>query len=705
MGFIAKLKQYSKTIYLSVLFLAASAIAVLSFPLQGKFKYEYKKGTPWQHETLIAPFNFPIYKTEVEIKTERDSVLKNFVPYFQYDKMVESNYLAQYLREFDARYAESVSVVQEKYPGRHINDTLKAYVKNKGSVILHIIYEKGVAEHGELVESVGDKNAVVIVDDNIVHRRSVDEIFTQKIAYTYIRKYLNKRYADQPWLRDLIENLKLYDYVDDNITFDASLTDKQKQELLEQISGTEGMVQSGELIISLGEVVNNDDFKVLESLRKEYESFLGTSKSTKWLFVGQILLVLISFGLLYLFLHNFRREILDSYLKSLFILLMVVIMVIATSLTIAFGTINLYIVPFVALPIIIQAFYDARLAFFIHLVTVVLCGFYAPNGFEFVFLNVVAGAVAVFSLAQIYKRGQLFIAIAWIFLAYSLSYTALALMQEGTLSEINTQNYIWFAINGGLLLAVYPLIFVFEKLFGFLSEVTLMELSDTNHPALRQLAEKAPGTFQHVMQVANLAEEVGRKIGANPLLIRVGALYHDIGKTGAPSFFIENQSGKSPHDDLPYDKSAEMIIQHVYHGMELAKKYKLPQPIVDFIVTHHGTGIVKYFYTKYANEHEGKVPDISKFSYPGPSPFTKETAVLMMADAVEAASRTLKEYNEDSIGALVNRIVDGQIEDNQFADAEITYKEVTIAKAVFVEKLMNIYHARIEYPDLKQPVK
>jgi putative nucleotidyltransferase with HDIG domain len=300
-----------------------------------------------------------------------------------------------------------------------------------------------------------------------------------------------------------------------------------------------------------------------------------------------------------------------------------------------------------------------------------------------------------------HRRGQLFYSVALVFLTYSVSYTALAVMQEGDITKVNYQAYLWFAANSGLLLICYPLIFIFEKTFGFLSDVTLLELSDTNHPALRKLAENAPGTFQHVMMVANLAEEAIRKIEGNPLLMRVGALYHDIGKAGAPAFFVENQAGKSPHDDIPYDKSAEIIIQHVTHGVELAKKYNLPQPIIDFILTHHGTGIVKYFYTRYENEYS-TAPDISKFSYPGPAPFTKETAVLMMADAVEAASRTLKEYNEDTIDQLVEKIINSQMDDNQFEEADITFRDISMVKQVFKQKLMNIYHARIEYPEARK---
>jgi putative nucleotidyltransferase with HDIG domain len=401
-----------------------------------------------------------------------------------------------------------------------------------------------------------------------------------------------------------------------------------------------------------------------------------------------------------MFLLSFRREILVNYQKLSFIVLVVVLMVSIMSIVTRFNIGNVYMVPFVALPIIVQAFYDGRLAFFIHMVTITLCGLLAPNGFEFILLQFIAGAISMFSLSKVDKRGKLFTAVLLIIMSYIITYTSLALLQEGSFKQINYYTYLWFALNGLFLLVCYPLIFVIEKAFGFLSDVTLLELSDTNHPLLRELAEKAPGTFQHVMQVANLAEDAIRKINGNALLMRVGALYHDIGKTNAPQYFIENQSGKNPHDALGYEQSAGIIIDHVHYGVALAKKYKLPQPIIDFITTHHGTGLVKYFYTKYMNDNDNRVPDLSRFTYPGPSPFTKETAVLMMADAVEASSRALKEYSYKTIDELVERIIDAKMKDGQFNDADITFREISIIKEAFKQKLVNIYHSRIEYPEL-----
>ncbi len=701
-SFAQKIKFNSKRIYVALLFLAASAIIIYFLPTQGKFRFEYQKGTPWQHEDLIAPFDFAIYKTDLEIKIERDSVLKKFRPYFTIDEEVVTEELSKFKDDYDVRYIEALNRVNVQLKQQNLPDSLKENVYEYCFQLLNFIFEKGVVDFTDILDQTKNGSTVVVLRDNVATNREVNEIFTQKLAYGYINKKLSDESLNSPLFAGVIENLRLYDYVAQNLHYDENTSLQVKEKLISNISLTRGMVQAGELVIFKGDLVHTENFRVLESLRKEYESVLGTSSGIYWIYLGQIVLVLIVFIVLFLFLLNFRREILDSVTKSLFILLLILIVIIATSLVIQFSTIGIYLIPFVAVTIIIHAFYDSRLAFFIHVVTIMLAGFLAPNGFEFLFLQFVAGAISIFSLSQLYRRVQLFYSVGLIVLSYSVTYTALAIIQEGGFVIDNPYYYAYFAINGLLLLASYPLIFLFEKMFGFLSDATLLELSDTNNPALRELAEKAPGTFQHVMQVANLAEEAIRKIGGNPLLMRVGALYHDIGKTGAPAFFIENQSGRSPHEGLPYEKSAEAIIQHVIYGLELAKKYKLPKVVADFIPTHHGTGLVKYFYTKYVNENGEKLADISMFSYPGPAPFSKETAVLMMADAIEAASRTLKEYNETTIDGLVEGIINNQMNDNQFLEADITFRDIFLVKEVFKQKLLNIYHARIEYPTLNK---
>jgi len=691
-----------KHYYVLFLFVVAAILAVYLMPSHGKFKYEYQKGTPWQHESLIASFDFAIRKSDKELKRERDSVLKNVKPYFVYNTEVEEEQINKFSKEYDLRFKDASVLTKKLYPEITIPDSAYNFCKNLSVSILKFIYDKGVIDYTEENDNIYKSNSLVIVKNNIAEPRNIDDVFTPKIAYGYINNRLKKDYPEKLWLLTLFDNLKIYDFVVQNLSYDDETTKRISDDLLNNIPTTRGMVQAGERIIARGEVVSNEKFRILESLRKEYQGILGSNEQIIWLYVGHSVIVLLLYGLLFVFLLHFRKEVLDSSRKTIFILLMILMMVATASMVVRFTAFNIYLVPFVALPIIVYAFYDARMALYLHVITILLTGFLAPNAFEFVFLQFVAGAVSIFSVSKIYRRGQLFVSVGLIILSYIVAYSAIGLIQEGMITQVNYKTFLWFGGNGLLLLASYPLIFLFEKIFGFLSDATLLELSDTNNPILRELAEKAPGTFQHVIQVSNLAEEAIRRIGGNTLLMRVGALYHDIGKIGAPGFFIENQIGKNPHEDLDYEKSASVIVEHVNYGVELAKKYNLPKPIIDFITTHHGEGVVKYFYTKYANENNGEVPDISKFSYPGPAPFTKETAVLMMADAVEAASRTLKEYNEKTIGELVDKIINSQLEDKQFEEADITFKDITTVKEVFKQKLLNIYHARIEYPEKKK---
>lgn len=682
-----------------VLFILASLIILFFLPNLGKFKYEYQKGQPWKHDDLISPFDFAILKSDNEYRTERDSIARIFAPYFKNDPEIYNRNLNEFNQAFTARYAESIVALRNRYPNKILSDTLKRFCKKYSQNILNDIYTKGVVNYTDIIEQVKHGHTIVVVNQNIATKRDVDNLFTQKIAYSYITKKLDTDFPDKQYIKSLIESLKIYDFVEQNLFYDQTTSGKVKADMTGQISISLGMVQAGERIISKGEMVNTENYRVLESLRKEYTKAIGSNTSFRWIYIGYWLLLMVSLGVLYLFLFNFRREILDSFKKSTFIIVLVVIMVVSTSIVVRYNSVSIYLLPFAMIPIIINAFYDSRLAFFIHLVTIMICGFLVPNGFEFIFLQFVAGAVSIFRLTQMYKRGHLFFSVAVVILSYLITYSALSIIQEGDLASINYRQYLWFLASGLLLLSTYPLIFLFEKLFGFISDVTLVELTDTNHPVLRELAEKAPGTFQHVMMVANLSEDAIRKIGGNPLLMRVGALYHDIGKTGAPGFFVENQVGGNPHDRLAYEKSAEVIIEHVNYGVRLAKKHHLPQSIIDFIVTHHGNSLVKYFYNKYANEHPNQIVDESKFMYPGPTPFSKETAVLMMADAVEAASRTLKEYNEKTIDELVERIISNQLNDNQFEEADITFRDIYIIKNAFKQKLLNIYHARIEYPE------
>jgi hypothetical protein len=454
------------------------------------------------------------------------------------------------------------------------------------------------------------------------------------------------------------------------------------------------------MVISRGDMVDKENFLVLESLRKEYQDKLGSSGSYYLIMLGQLIMVSIVLLMFYIFLIKYRSDLAQNNWQVTFLLMLILGMVLSSSIVQRIDNINLYLVPFCLLPVIVRSFFDSRIALFTHIVALIIVGFDAPNGFEFMFLELIAGIIAIFSLLSLQNRSQLFVSMLIVFVTYSASYFSIAVMQEGDIMNIDLTMFIWFAGSVGLTLLAYPLIYLFEKSFGFLSEVTLLELSNTNHKLLRQMASEAPGTFQHSLQVASLAETAIYEIGGNALLVRTGALYHDIGKLNAPMYYIENQvTGVSPHDDLSFEESASIIINHVLKGIELAKKNNLPEQLIDFIRTHHGTSTVQYFYRSYlSNFPEGEL-DKNHFSYPGPKPFTKEMAVLMMADSVEAASRSLPEYTTESVGKLVDKIIDYQFNEGQFDSANITLKDIKEIRAIFKKKLLNIYHVRMEYPN------
>jgi putative nucleotidyltransferase with HDIG domain len=687
------------------LFIISGVIIILLFPWSGKFRYEYQKGKPWQHDEYIAPFDFPIYKYDQEITAERDSILKRFKPYFRYEQKIVEEQLEQFNISFDNQWNELIQVNQDITENRNLlqYDTIKKqqylyYAED----LIKFVFEKGIVQNDEILSRVNNPDlTIVIIKDQFAEERDLSEIFTPKTAYEYVIEKVDAIADSIPDKvdRDFFRIMNINEFLIPNLIYDEETSSRARDEMIGQLSLTKGMIQTGERIISRGELVTEEKFRVLESLKREYEMNLGLSDRFNINTFGKILLAIISMVVLYLFLHNFRPAVLQSYSHTIFILLMVLLTATLSSFIIRYSVFSIYILPFAIVPIIIRTFFDSRLAMFVHLLTILIIGFWAPNGFEFVFLNIIAGIVAIFSLTNSYRRGILFQTAVIMVITYSLVYFAFSVIQEGKLANIDYKSFLWFGGNGLLVLTAYPLIFIFEKTFGFLSESTLFELADSNQPLLRQLAEKAPGTFQHSMQVANLAEEVIYKIGGNALLIRTGALYHDIGKMTDPLYFIENQSGDyNPHDDIEFDKSAEIIIGHVQKGVEIAKKHNLPQPIIDFIKTHHGTTIVQYFYRSFLKKHPGEEADLSHFTYPGPKPFSRETAVVMMADSVEASSRSLKVKDENSLKELVHYIIDEQIRLGQFDNANITFRDITEIKEILISKLINIYHVRIEYP-------
>lgn len=697
--------NYFRQIITISLFAVCGMIIILLFPWHGKFRYEYQKGKPWQHDEYIAPFDFPIYKYDNEITTERDSILNRFKPYFRFDQKIVEDQLRRFIISFDNKWNELL-LVNPDIAGKEnlkLYDTIKKrQYLDYAEDLIKFVFTKGIVQNDEILSRVNNRDlTIVIIKDQFAEERDLSEIFTPKTAYEFVIKKTDAIADSIPDKvdRDFFRSMNINEFLIPNLIYDEETSSRARTEMIGQVSLTKGMIQSGERIISRGELVTEDKYRVLESLKREFEINLGLTDRLNLNTLGKILLAIISMVVLYLFLHNFRPAVLKSYSHTTFILLMVLLTATLSSFIIRYSVFSIYILPFAIVPIMVRTFFDSRLALFVHLLTILIVGFWAPNGFEFVFLNIIAGIVAIFSLTNSYRRGILFQTAVVLVVTYSLVFFAFSVIQEGKLTNIDYKSFLWFGGNGLLVLTAYPLIFIFEKAFGFLSESTLFELADSNQPLLRKLAEKAPGTFQHSMQVANLAEEVIYKIGGNALLIRTGALYHDIGKMTDPQYFIENQTADyNPHDDIEFEKSAEIIIGHVQKGVEIAKKYNLPQPIIDFIRTHHGTTIVQYFYRSFLKKHPGEEADLSRFTYPGPKPFSRETAVVMMADSVEASSRSLKVKDEGNLKELVHYIINEQIRLGQFDNADITFRDITEIKEILISKLVNIYHVRVEYP-------
>jgi len=696
-------------IYIGSLFLLSFLIVAYLFPGGGTFRYEFQKGQPWLHEDLIAPFDFAIYKLEDDLVKEREDVRKNFKPYFNYNEEIGKKEIERFEKEFKKKWDNYLEEKKEAMGNILLRKKFVKYNADSVWMLFHLtkklmkhIYSNGIIEFEEDYVTDNQKPfAIEIIKDKVAHETEYSKIYTLKSAYLYITEGLHayKKEGMQSRSIDFIENLHINKFIEPNLFYDKETSEKVLNEELNSISLTRGIVHQGERIISKGEVVDEDKFRVLESLRSAYVSSLKTTANRSLLISGRLIIVFFTFLILYLFLLRFRNHILESRKKTLFILLMLVSAVAVSKIVQGINELNIYIIPFVILPLLINTFFDSRLALFVHFVTILIVAFFAPNSFEFVLLQFIAGIVSIIGLKSIQKRSQFVNSAMLAVLSYLFVYFGVSIYQEGNINSINWVNFAWFAGNGVLLLLSYPLVYVFERIFNFLSDMTLLELSDTNQELLRTLAEKAPGTFQHSLQVANLSEEVVRQIGGNVSLVRAGALYHDIGKLSAPQYFTENQiGGINPHDGLPYIESVEKIINHIHAGIDMAKKAKLPEKIIDFIRTHHGTTKPEYFYRLYMKENPGADMDAA-FSYPGPKPFSKETAILMMADSIEAASRSLKKYTEEALKELVDTIIDFQMKEEQFDNADITLKEINHAKEIFLTKLQNIYHARIEYPE------
>jgi putative nucleotidyltransferase with HDIG domain len=652
-------------------------------PKEGKFNYDFELDTPWKYGLLQASFDFPIHKSEQQIQKEQDSLLVLYQPYFDVDKNVEKNMLLKLREDYNQHLKHSLP--SSDYI-RHIERTLKH------------IYEKGVlsVQDAQLL-SEDSIQTILLVDKNVATSQPVDRLYSVKGAYEHLLNadtlHYNKR---------ILQACNLDNYLTSNINYDLEKSEASLQELLSTVSPAKGVVQNGQKIVDRGEIIDQQTYDILNSLRHAWEKRSDTVQEIHLTFIGQTLLVSVLILCFMIFLELFRKEYYQRKRSVLLLFALIVFFPVILSIMVEENLSNVYVVPLAMIPIIIGIFLDSRTAFMAHTTIILICSIFLRYPHQFIILQMAAGMTAIYSLRELSQRSQLLRTALIVVISYAILYFAFELIQEDDLTKLNTRMYIYFVINGILLLFVYPLLFILEKTFGFTSNVTLVELSNINNKLLRQMSEVVPGTFQHSLQMANLAAEAANKIGANSQLVRTGALYHDIGKMVNPAFFTENQTNVNPHKNLSYEQSAQVIINHITDGIKLAEKHQLPKVIKDFIRTHHGKGVAKYFYISYKNEHPDEEIDIEKFSYPGPNPFTKEQAILMMADAVEAASRSLSEYTEESIGTLIEKIIDGQVSEGYFKECPITFKDIATVKALFKEKLKTVYHTRITYPELKK---
>ena len=668
-------------IYRVFLYLSLVGAIIFFLPKGGQFKYEFQKGKPWQHPNLYAPFDFAIRKTAEEVQAERNQIEKDHIPYFQYDTLIAH----RVYDNFESKFSEF-------FEASEFTDKQLRILHSVGLQLLDSLYLTGIWDGSsppktDVVYLLKNKEAIAIQFNRIPRIANLNQQLEQFAAAPQANANLGR-----------FKNL-FFEVVQPNVTLDEGLTQQELELEFDQISLTRGSIAEGTLIIAQGEVVEAENHKILISLKAEYESERWSSRNANTLLVGYVILVALVLLMLLLFIRKYRPVLFRNNVKMTFVFFNIFVMVFVTTLVVNYNPEFVFVVPLSILPLIVKTFFDARLGLFVHVLTVLLLGFIVPNSFEFIFLQIIAGIATILTVSELYKRANLFISVGQITLIYIVGYFAFNVIQEGSLDQVIWVNFGYFLFNGMITLFVQPLIYIYEKMFGMVSDVSLLELSDTNSKLLKELSDKAPGTFNHSLQVANLAEACANEVGANAMLVRVGALYHDIGKIANPTYFTENQiTNLNPHDDLTPSESAVIIIQHVIKGIELARKHKLPDRIIDFIRTHHGTNLVYYFYKK-AQEREGNEISDAPFRYPGPIPFSKETAIIMMSDSVEAASKSLVNPTFTMIDEFVERIVGVQIQSGQFLNANITFKEIETVKKVLKQRLMNIYHLRVEYPE------
>jgi putative nucleotidyltransferase with HDIG domain len=678
--FVNNLYKNQALFYKVFLFALTAVLIVYLLPKGGNFKYEIPKGKPWQYENLYAPFDFAVLKTEEEIQQERQAIMTNHTPYFIYNQEIATETQANLEEEVKQVFSDSIFKIKGKelvdFVGKSLGD----------------IYEYGLLQSNnrlnpnQLIYLRKGNEAYEIPYKNLIKQNEVRDLVNEKIENAELKDFENQ----------LLE--VFFNTIDPNVTYDNEFTEKELESKLSNISYTRGNIEQGSRVIARGEVVEGNKYNILRSLKNEYESQVWSGSNYNWIIFGYSVLVALALLMLLLFIRKYREEIFENNVKVTFIFFNILFMVVLTKIIVQFDINYVYVVPLCILPLTLKAFFDARLGMFTHVITVLLLGFIVPNSYEYMFLQIIAGIVTILTVSELYKRANLFISVGQITLVYIISYFAFTIIQEGNINDVDAEVLLTFLLGGLATLFVQPLIYIYEKIFGMVSDMSLLELSDTNAKLLKELSEKAPGTFHHSLNVANLAEAAANEINANAMLVRVGALYHDIGKMKNPTYFTENQtSAVNPHDELEPKESAQIIIDHVINGIEIGKKHNLPDRVIDFIRTHHGTTTVYYFYMKEKENNENVVKD--NFRYPGPIPFSKETAILMMCDSVEAASKSLKEPTAGVIENFVEKIIDKQMEEGQFLNSNITFKEIQMVKKILKRKLKNIFHLRVEYPE------
>ena len=681
-----RIKKNLGRIYRILLFILSCVVIIYFFPKSGKFKYSFENSRPWQSDNLYAPFDFAIKKTDKELEEEKTNIRLATKVFFNKDSLVLNKSLNLLYNKIDNPLNDSVI--------NTLNKRELKLIKNAGIAIISKIYSRGLLDQNYDYKS--NQIVSLLINNKQVNSGYFADIHKPEDLLTFINNEIISLNIQE--YKPQIVSI-LFDLAESNISLNQSLTKNSIEEALANVSPNRGIIEKETLIISKGELVEGDKLKILESLKNEYETS-SVSKINYYLIISSYsLLVILSLLMIILFIRKFRKKIYLNLNQLSLVFFNVTLLILITTFVVSTQSSYVFVIPICILPLLLKAFFDSRVAFFVHSVTVMLLGFIVPNSYEFIFLNIIVGVITIISSDDLYKRANLFITVGQITIVYMISYFSFFVIHEGNIDNLEIFNFLLFILCGLLTLFVYPLIYIYEKVFNLVSDVSLLELSDTNSPLLKELSNKAPGTFHHSMNVANLAESSANEIGANSMLARVGSLYHDIGKMNNPSFFTENQvTGTNPHDKLSSLESVNIILDHVSKGVEMAKKNNLPNRIIDFIRTHHGTSVIHYFY-----ENDLKLnlnPNIEDYKYSGPRPFSKETALVMMCDSVEAATKSLENPDSEKINSFVETIIDKQIENNQFENCSITFKDIKTIKDVIKKKLANIYHIRVEYPEI-----